>query len=264
MNRKDRRARRAQERRARRTGDTMGSSYGTGPLPRSVTEHPAFKAGQKATEFSPEYYQSIEDAARLISEWYHAQPERPTLRWVQQKNDRVFLAAALDVGAQYLADSPDAFRLLAWLDERTERKLSLNQATWALRRCRAIPMPDGSYYGTETTRVSPAMRTLQAFADGVTGDEHNARIPGSPCGHCGELLDHATGAGGGAKPGDLSMCIRCLGMNAFDEQLRHVALSAEEFSALPAKLRDQLEQMRDIMRATQAKMGQRKGPAVEA
>ncbi len=50
MNRKDRRARRAQERKARRTGDTMGASYSTGPLPASVTEHPAFKAGQKVTD----------------------------------------------------------------------------------------------------------------------------------------------------------------------------------------------------------------------
>lgn len=141
-NRHDRRAREARE---RRSNDTMGKSFQLGGLPASVLEHPAYKAGVCAGEngegFPPAYFEDIKAAAALIRQWRAMQPVTPELRWLVWDAGRTFIAAGLDVGAQYLADSPDAFRLLAWLDEATGRKLSLNMAGWALRMVGEIPMP---------------------------------------------------------------------------------------------------------------------------
>lgn len=271
MNRKDRRAQRAQERKARRT-DTMGTSFHIGPLPEHVTNHPAFQEGQRAAEkgegFPPRYYDDIEKAAKLIAEWVHAQPMPPDLRWIEQKDDGVFIAAALDdVGASYLADSPDAFALLAWLDEKTGRRLSLNQATWAHRRCRALPMPDGSYVGVTTSRESDAYKTFLRMADRVAKSVESDRCASSPCGHCGKRLDAASSADG-HKPneGDLSVCVYCCGVNTFDAQHRLVKLTQEQFDALPPEVAAQLGEMQALMRSTIAKAfrGKAKGPAPEA
>jgi hypothetical protein len=150
MNRHDRRKQRSQQRKA--GSDTMGAAYQMGhELPAEVKNHPAFKAGKAAGEkgeLPPEYVRQIERSAERVAAWIVSQPSPPELRWVEQKNDGVFIAAALEDVPHYLADSPDAFRLLAWLDEGqpADRKLSLNMAVWALRLAREIPMPDGSYY----------------------------------------------------------------------------------------------------------------------
>lgn len=146
MNRRDRRAAASQERRAQ---DTMGKSYTVlSDVPDSVRNHPAFKEGQRRSEsgegLPPAYYEDIERAAREMIAWLQLRTEPPELRWLEWDKDRTFIAAGLDAGAAYLADSPDAFALLAWLDERTHRKLSLNQAGWALRLIGQLPMPEGA------------------------------------------------------------------------------------------------------------------------
>lgn len=133
MNRHDRRKAAAQ---ARHGSDTMGSSYSTAPLPDYVLNHPAFKAGEKAAatgELPEGYVRLIHETANLMREWVSSRAVKPDLRWVQEREGGAFIAAGLDVGAHYLADSPDAFALPAWLDERTGQQLSLNQARWALR-----------------------------------------------------------------------------------------------------------------------------------
>lgn len=142
MNRKDRRAQAARE----RHGDTMGKSFTLGSqLPPSVTEHPAFKEGQRRSKsgepLPPGYFQDIEDAARLIERWIAARATPPELRWLEWDGNRTFIAATLPDGARFLCDSPDAFTLIAWLDDATGRKLSLNQAGWALRKLGLMPMP---------------------------------------------------------------------------------------------------------------------------
>jgi hypothetical protein len=259
MNRHERRKKRAQERKARRSGDTMGSAYQTGPLPESVRNHPAFKAGEKAAKdglgLPPGYHEDIEQAAALIVEW-HAQQVDPDLRWLAMDRDRTFIAAALDTGASYLADSPDAFRLLAWLDEKTGRKLSINQAMWALRRCRAMPMPDGSFLGTETIQESAGMKMLKTFADGTGTD---TRVKPSPCGHCGEMLDGASaGPGAVPGPGDLTMCIKCGGFNRFDDEMLLAKVTDEDIDELDdAGTRTQLRDAQALLRhyRAQSEMG---------
>lgn len=149
MNRKERRA----EASRARQSDTMGKSYTVLPeLPESVLSSEGFKAGQAAREkgegFPPAYFAEIDDAARLIQRWVSEHP-LAVLRWLEWDGQRTFIAAGLDVGASYLADSPDSFALLAWLDEQTARRLSLNQAGWAIRKLGMLPMPDGSIWKGE-------------------------------------------------------------------------------------------------------------------
>lgn len=148
MNRKERRARAASERR----GDTMGRGWTVLPT-EALYSDPRFQAGRdswaKHDGFPPEYFAAIGTASALIRVWVAAEPEPPELRWLVFDQGKTFIAARLDVGASYLADSPDAFRLLEWLDERTGRQLSLNMAGWALRLCGLMPMPDGTTWKGE-------------------------------------------------------------------------------------------------------------------
>jgi hypothetical protein len=253
-NRKDRRAQRAQERKARRT-DTMGASFSAGgSIPEHIRKSPEFQRAAKEG-LPPEYFAFIEKMAGLIVEWVRTEPKKPDLKWHQTDANRVIITGSLGDGAAYLADSPDAFRLLAWLDAKTERQGSIYQATWALRLCRALPMPDGSYYGVEHKFDSKAEQAIQTFARDA-GKEHT-RVPEAQCGHCGKPLDSATGTDGSmrAKPGDMSICIFCLGVNQFDERLQHVAVTADELAAAPPAIRSQLEDMIALLREAQLRMG---------
>lgn len=149
MNRKDRRARASRG----QHNDTMGASYTVLPdLPESVLNHPKYKEGQaraaKGEGFPPEYFAAIDSATRLVRQWVAAHPGGE-LRWLEWDGQRTFIAAGLDTGARYLADSPDAFALLEWLDGATNRQLSLNMAGWALRKLGMLAMPDGSTWGGE-------------------------------------------------------------------------------------------------------------------
>lgn len=139
MNRHDRRKAASQ---ARRGDDTMGKGYTVlTDVPDSVKEHPVYKEGaREGGELPPEYFAAIQDAARRISGWLADNPAAD-LRWLEWDNNRTFIAAALDVGAAYLADSDDARRLLEWLDAETGHVLSLNMAGWALRLVGQMPMP---------------------------------------------------------------------------------------------------------------------------
>jgi len=146
MNRHDRRKAASQ---ARRGQDTMGQSYSFGSaLPASITEHPLYKEGERRAAsgegFPPAYIEAIEDAARHIQRWIASCVSPPDLKWLEWDAGRTFIAAGLDTGAGYLADSDDARSLLAWLDSATDRRLSLNQAGWALRKLGLMPMPQES------------------------------------------------------------------------------------------------------------------------
>lgn len=251
MNRHERRKRRAQERKARRSsGDTMsGQSYTVPGIPESWTQSPAFQEGLKASktgELPPAYYAEIEKAAELIFEW-HSQQVDPDLRWIPQRDDGVFISGALPDCIGMIADSPDAVRLLQWLDEKTGRRLSLNQAIWALRRVRALPMPDGSYYGVETIVEGRGMKMLERFADGTGTD---TRVKPSPCGHCGEMLDGASaGPGVVPGPGDMTICMKCCGFNRFDDEMLLAKVTDEDIDELDdAGARSQLRDAQALLR----------------
>ena len=108
------------------------------------------RRAQSGEGFSPDYFAHITRCAWFVQQWTREHPDA-VLRWLPWDGDRVFIAAALDAGAAYLADSPDAFALLAWLDEQfvPSQKPSLNQAGWALRTLGMMPMPDGTMWKGE-------------------------------------------------------------------------------------------------------------------
>ena len=241
MNRHERRKQRATERKARRKPER---------------------------EMPPQYYEQIEQAAKACCDWIQAHPDAE-LKWHPPAQDGVIIAA-LAVGAKYLADSPDAFALLADVDAATGRKLTLYQAEWALRRCRALPMPDGSYYGTKTTHESEAVRAFVRLVEQIKAHDRGQeadRVQAAPCGTCGTLLDGASSASG-AKPtaGDLAVCMYCAGVNTFDAAMKVSALNDEQIDALPAGVTRQLREMQALIRAAIGKMlaGKRRGPGAEA
>lgn len=211
-NRKERRAQRAAERRARRA---------TGELP-------------------PAYYAAIERAAKLAAQWYSEHPNANP-RWLPQKNDGVFIAATLDVGVRYLADNPAAEQLVAWVDAQTEWKLSLNQMVWALRRIRAIPMPDGSWYGVETVSESSGLAAvLKVTRQILDNPDAQHEVPDGVCPHCHAPSDRATGEDGKKpKPGDLSLCLLCAGFGQYElgdrGQLQIAGLSDATVEAMTGK-----------------------------
>lgn len=225
MNRKERRA----EASRARQSDTMGTGYTLSELPESVKNSPGFKEGRRRAAsgegFSPEYFAGIDRATQLIRQWTAEHPDAE-LRWLEWDSGRTFIAAALDVGARYLADSPDAFALLEWLDAQFEprEKPSINMAGWALRRLRLMPMPDGSLW---------------------------AQPPG-PCGHCGAVLDRVSGPEGSKpSPGDLTACISCAGINEFGADMMLLPLSDEQVESRPEAA--MLRKVQAVIREVQAR-----------
>jgi len=245
MNRHDRRAKRAQERKGRRRPEGIPvDGRLLAAMPGSLGDEGRQRHG--GAKLPQRYFDDISEAAQRISDWVQQQPTRPELRWVEQKNDGVLLTGNLDVAAHYLADSPDAFRLLEWLDEATGRKLSLYQATWALRMCRAIPMPDGSYYGVEEKTPSAGLRMLHGL---VNHGEKGAELV-HHCPHCGKLNDHATGEDADVKPqpGSYTICFSCTGVGRFDEQMQLVKVTDDDIAALPESAQAMLDDARSMLR----------------
>ena len=74
-------------------------------------------------EVPPGYVALVERMCGLIGEWYQAQPARPDLRWLDW-GDTLFAGVLQGDALKYLADSPDAFRLLEWLGEQTGQKFT--------------------------------------------------------------------------------------------------------------------------------------------
>lgn len=256
MNRQDRRKRRALERKARRRNLSLDA------IPESIRNNPHFQKGLKG-QLSPEYVKEIEKAAQLIVQWMNEHP-RAKLQWVKQQENGVFVSAALCDVRSWIADSPDAYELLDWLDEKTDRSLSFNMMVWALRLCRAIPMPDGSYYGVEVKIKSAGLKALENFAHdrGTT-----TRLPPSPCGHCGVVLENASAAKDVVPAaGDISVCVKCYGFNRFDAELRNVKVTDEEFEALDADHQGVLYDMQSVLRgyATKVAFGTKARVVIEA
>lgn len=79
-------------------------------------------------DFPPGYLAIVAKLERLIPEWCAAFPTGlPDLRFWHP--GRFLIACPLDAShSRLLAISPDAFALLAWLDEQTNREATLLQA----------------------------------------------------------------------------------------------------------------------------------------
>lgn len=229
MNRHERRAQRAAERKTRRKPER---------------------------EMPPEYYEAIETAAKACIDWIQAHPDAE-LKWHPPAQDGVLMIAALCAGAKYLADSPDAFRMLADVDAATGRELTIYQMAWALRRIRAMPMPDGSYYGTKTTHESvvesEGYRMFRAYGEG-TG--RTTRIQDSPCPFCGLVMGGASaGTEAVPEPGCPTVCVACGGISCFAEDLSVRRMTEAEWADLHPETRQQAEDASALFRLATTSRG---------
>jgi hypothetical protein len=80
----------------------------------------------------PGYVELIQRLAVLIEQWccdFHGLPD---LQW-HEPEGTAFIGPLHGDALKYLAKSPDAMALLMWLDEQTDRKATLIQATIALQ-----------------------------------------------------------------------------------------------------------------------------------
>ena len=71
-------------------------------------------------------------------------------------------------------------------------------------------------------------------------------VPESECPFCGYEMDVATSLDDAVPPsaGDLSMCLKCLSVLRFRDDMRLEALPDNEFRQLPEDLRDYIHRMR--------------------
>jgi hypothetical protein len=209
----------------------------------------------------PGYIEQIQQLVKLIVRWCGEQPGLPDLRW-HDPGEMVYVGPLKGEPLKFLANSPDAFRLLEWLDAQTGCKVTILQATIALAELGHLPQPAAAEHvrgiDQQVKSTSAAMRKLEAFAFNTGTD---TRVPVSPCPHCGKGLDGATGARE-PHPGDLGMCVSCYGFLQYGEGLVLQAITEEQIAALDADAASQICEMRDVMRSSTMKpSGQRKGEA---
>ncbi len=204
----------------------------------------------RTDDFPPGYVALIERFRQLIQDWCGAEPGLPDLRWHDPGTVR-YVGPLRGEAVRYLADSPDAFRLVEWLDVETGRQGTLAQLTMALQLLGHLPGgPE-----RETVHTSEAFKAIERFADqsGTT-----TLIAPSPCGHCGRQNELVTGQSGDAPgPGAFSLCALCGGINQFDDGLRLRRVDEAQLEALPPEHRSQLLEMQALLRA--ARMGMRAG-----
>jgi hypothetical protein len=204
------------------------------------------------------YRAVIEQMIQLIPQWCGEQPGLPDLRW-HDNDDGVLVIAALQGDAlKYLAKTPDAIRLLQWLDEKTDHKATLLQARVALQMLGHLPGgPE-----LEVKHQSAAMRAISALANNTTTD---TRIGVSPCPTCGKGLDAASSAKGHTpRPGDASVCIYCSTALVFAEDLTLRAMTDDELEALPTEVRNQIQETGDLFRAARTGALKKKRSPVQA
>lgn len=109
----------------------------------------------------------------------------------------------------------------------------------------------------ESAEFASLKRTKQSMQIGK--ERSPDRVPDSPCGHCGKVLEGASSGVRTARPGDVSVCIYCSGANLFGEDMQLRSLGEEEVEAHP--LRDSIRRHQELLLPTMAKtyMGQKKG-----
>lgn len=197
---------------------------------------------KKAKDLPPAYTALIETLMGLIVRWCGEQPGLPDLRWLDP-GDTLFIGGLQGEAVKLLADSPDAFRLIEWLDVQTERKGTLFQATMALRLLGHLPG------GPEPEEVSESA-AFRAIARFVSPSAKTNRMPPSACTGCGRSNDCATGEEGHRpEPGSFSVCGMCGGLNQYGDDLSLLPVTEATLEALPEEHRGQLLEMQALMRA---------------
>jgi hypothetical protein len=85
------------------------------------------------------------------------------------------------------------------------------------------------------------------------------RTPACNCPHCGYLIDGATHAGGEEgpvnhpEPGDVAICLRCVRLSRYGDDLQLIALTDEQMDALPAEVKHDLARAQAALGITAAR-----------
>lgn len=107
-----------------------------------------------------------------------------------------------------------------------------------------------------------ALRALARIVEqyGKPIAEREDMVPRSPCGHCGKVLDGASHEDGiKPKPGDLSVCWGCAGINRFGPTLALERLDEADF---PPEVADELRHRQSLIRAVMmGSVGRTRGDA---
>jgi hypothetical protein len=197
------------------------------------------RAGPTAKDIAsnPGYVALVERLVALIDKWCATEPGLPDLRW-HEPGDTMFIGALQGKALDYLAASPDARRLLEWLNAQTNHEATLFQATVALRMLGHLPDKASLQSASEVARSKP-----------MTTTQHEE----TQCPDCGGILSAASaGEGKRPKPGDIGVCIQCGCYLEYDERTLPRALSPEGFAQLPEYARESLRAARQVQQQAMA------------
>jgi hypothetical protein len=186
----------------------------------------------------PAYVALVQRLCGLIAQWWREQTPRPELRWLDW-GDTIFAGALHGEPLKYLADSPDAFRLLEWLDEQTGREATVFQARTALQYVGLIPG------GPDRVVIDSLPKAIEAYAfdTGTT-----TRMPPQACPRCGKMLDANDGEKGHVpQPGALTVCVACAAVSVFSDEMRLLAVTPDEFEALPTETQDEIASIQALL-----------------
>ena len=188
----------------------------------------------------PAYVALVQRLCGLIVQWHREQTPRPELRWLDW-GDTIFAGTLEPEACKYLADSPDAFRLLAWLEEQTGHEATLFQARFALQQVGLIP--GGPNRREVLIESLPKAIEAYAFDTGTT-----TRMQPQACPRCGKMLDANDGEKGHVpQPGALTVCVSCAAVSVFSDEMRLVAVTPEEFEALPTEAQDEIGSIQALL-----------------
>jgi hypothetical protein len=186
----------------------------------------------------PAYVELVKRLCGLIAQWHREQKPRPELRWLDW-GDTIFAGALQGEPLKYLADSPDAFRLLEWLDDQTGHEATVFQARTALQYVGLIPG------GPDRVVIENLPKALAAYAFD-TGTR--TRMPPQACPRCGKMLDANDGELGRVpKPGALTVCVSCAAVSVFSDEMRLLAVTPDEFDALPTETQDEIGSIQTLI-----------------
>jgi hypothetical protein len=200
----------------------------------------AAKAAIAKHEFPPGYVELVERIDKLIGEWLRAQPTTPYLAFHDRGTTLYAGSLGNPAAVKFLANSADAYRLCAWLDEQTGGKATVFQVDCVLRQ-------RGVFDKRETKHTSKALEMLTTFAKSTGTD---SPVPPTPCGWCGMVLEMASGEQGQVPvERSFSLCVKCGGVNQFGAGLVLERFPDERFDELPEAFAEQLRESRDLIRS---------------
>jgi hypothetical protein len=98
----------------------------------------------------------------------------------------------------------------------------------------------------DTARPASAGRVLTFMKHGPIPPKMKiTRTPATQCPHCGYVTDCASGLTHASppRPGDISICLKCTGINRFDHSLKLIPASTSFLRRLPRSERQEVKRI---------------------